>query len=97
MQIAFWPLLGVMYLFCIGIDIAIFFLVVRLLATRWHVGWLEGFNDVGRGLVDATTAKVGLLWQRMTQRRLSKKGELMVSILALFIAQFIVWAAVRLC
>ena len=97
MRIIFWPLLSVAYLFCIGIDIAIFFLVVRLLITRWHVGWLEGFNNAGKHLVDAITAKVGVLWYQMAQRRLSKRGELLLSILALYIAQFIVCAAARLC
>lgn len=97
MQIIFWPILGLLYLFYIGIQIAIFFLVVRLLVTRWHVGWLEGFNDAGKRLVDAITTRVGLLWYRMVHRHLSPRGELLISILALYLAQFIVCLASRVC
>jgi hypothetical protein len=96
-QIIFWPLLGLMYLFCLGIDIAIFFLAVRLLVTRWHAGWLEGFNDAGKGLVDAITTRVGLLWYRMVHRHLSPRGELLISILVLYLAQFIICVASRWC
>jgi hypothetical protein len=97
MQIIFWPILGVLYLVCIGIGIAIFFLVVRLLATRWHVDWLEGFDDAGKGLADAITTRIGLLWYRMVHRHLSPTGELLISILVLCLAQFIIRVAASLC
>jgi|GEM_PF-2058452 len=97
MHIIFWPILGLLYLFYIGTGIAIFFLAVRLLTTRWHADWLEGFDDAGRRLVDAITTRVGLLWYRMVHRHLSPRGELLISILVLCLAQFIVCLASRFC
>jgi hypothetical protein len=97
MQIIFWPLLGLLYLVCIGMDIAIFFLAVRLVATRWHADWLEGFNDAGKRLVDTITTRVGLFWYRIVHTHLSPRGELLISIFVLCMAQLIIWLASRLC
>jgi hypothetical protein len=82
-------LLAFLHLICIAIDIAIFFLVVRLLLTWRSISWLERLDKVGKELVYALTANVGRLWYRVAEKKLSTKGELLVSVLALSIARLL--------
>jgi hypothetical protein len=91
------PVRGLLYLICIGIDITIFFLVVRLVVTEWHTSCLEGFDGVGKSLVDGVRRNVRALWFRVAQRHLSQRGELLFGILALYVAEVVVCVVARSC
>lgn len=81
-----WVFLNIV---CIGVDIALFFIGVRLVLMWRNISWLERLNDVGKGLVDALAASGGRLWYRAVQKKLSDRGELFVSVLALSIARLL--------
>jgi hypothetical protein len=71
----------------IGIDLTVFFLVCRILFLRWNIGWLEKLNDIGKGMVDTLVSFTGRLWNKATQKNLSIKGELFVSLMTLLITR----------
>jgi len=96
MGVLFKLLLVILNLICIGIDIAIFFLLCRFVLMWRTRGWLERLNDVGKSLVDAVTGHVGQLWHRKTQKLLSDKGELAVSIVALSLVRLVISEVERL-
>lgn len=83
-------LLGLLNLVCIGLDIVLFLAVVRLVLMWRRISWLDKLNDIGKGLVDALAANAGQLWYRATQKKLSYRGELLVSILALSILRLLI-------
>jgi len=82
---------GLLHLACIAMDIAIFFLLIRLLLMWRSDSWLERLNDVGRQLVDALAATVGRLWSRAVQKQLSCRGELLVGLTVLLFARLMVY------
>ena len=87
---------GLLHLACIGMDIAIFFLLIRL-ALMWRSGsWLERLNTTGRQLVDALTTQVGRLWFRAVHKKLSCRCELLVGLTALVFVRLVVGEVARL-
>lgn len=78
---------GFLYLACVGMDIAIFFLLIRLVLMWRSDSWLRQLNDVGRQLVDALAAKVGRLWFRAVRKHLSCRCELLVGLTVLLFAR----------
>ena len=76
-------------LVCIGLDVAIFFVAIRLFLMWRSVNWLEWMNDIGKRLVDGVTAYICQFWYRKNQKQLSNKGELLFSIAVLLIARVI--------
>jgi hypothetical protein len=87
---------GLFYLACIGMDIAIFFLLIRLVLMWRSDSWLEQLNEVGRQLVDALAAKVGRLWFRAVRKQLSCRGELLVGLTVLLFVRLTVCEVARL-
>lgn len=81
-----WIALGVLR---VGLDVCLFFLLIRFVLIWRSNGWLERFNDAGRTLVDAIVAKVGALWFRAVQKKLSQRGELLVSFVGLSIVRLV--------
>ena len=97
MGIAFNIILsGLLHLTCIGMDIAIFFVLIRLVLMWRSDSWLERFNDIGKQLVDALAAQVGRLWFRAVQKQLSRRGGLLVSLTALLFARQVVCEVAQL-
>jgi len=96
MGIMFGLLLVILHLVCIGIDIAIFFLLIRLVLMRRSISWLERLNDVGRGLVDAVIVKAATVWDRAVQKQLSDRGAFLVSLLGLLLVRLLLCEAARL-
>jgi len=96
MGILFMVLLVVLHLVCVGIDIAIFFVLCRLFLIWRGISWLERLNDVGRELVDAFVSNISRLWYRIAQKQLSTKGELLVSLIALSFARLVLCEIVAL-
>ena len=76
------PIMAVLYLVHLGIANAAFFLVVRLVLTWKHFGWLAAFDKVGRPLVDGMTGAIG----GRVSKRLSEKGKLLISLAILTLA-----------
>ena len=87
---------GFLHLVCIGIDIAVLFLLIRLVLMWRSDSWLERLNDVGRQLVDALAATVGRLWSRAVRKQLSCRGELLVGLTALLFARLLVCEVAQL-
>jgi hypothetical protein len=90
MGIALNILLVFLHLMCIGIDVAIFFLLLRFVSMWRRVSWLEQLNEVGRPLVDAIVAKIGRLWYRTVQKQLSCRGVLLVSLTAFLLLRQVI-------
>ena len=82
-------LLAILHITCVGLDIAILLLLCRLILMWRSISWLERLNDIGKNLVDALGAYAGRLWYRGTQKPLSEKGQLIVSLLALSIIRLV--------
>ena len=53
-----YPLMCFLYFVCVGLDIAMFFLQIRLVVLWRNVNWLVPFDNAGKTLVNAVTAKV---------------------------------------
>jgi len=87
------PILTVLYFVVLGIDIAIFFLQIRLILLWKNISWLIPFDDTGKPLVNAITKRAsGLL---KTKRPLSERGKLILILLVFFIARIILAAILR--
>ncbi len=84
------------WLFCIGLDLAMAVIVVRLLFLWQRTGWSEWLYEVGRNLVDAFTAKVNRFWCSVSHKRLSDQGELLVGLMVLLVTRILLGALVTL-
>ena len=87
-------LMCLLYFICVGLDIAMFFLQIRLVMLWRNVNWLVPFDDAGKLLVNAVTAKVPQLLK--TQNPLSERGKLIVALVVFAIARVIVGTILRL-
>jgi len=76
-----------LYFVCVGLDIAMFFLQIRLILLWRNVNWLVPFDNTGKSLVNAVTAKVPRFLK--TQNPLSERGKLIVALVAFAIARII--------
>ena len=76
-------------LVCVGTDIAICLLLCRLVLMWRNTSWLVRLSTVGKEFVDALLSATSQLWYRATQKKLSVKGELLVSIVGLSVARFL--------
>ena len=77
--------LGLLYFVCIGLDVAIFFVQIRLILLWKNVSWLVPFDNVGRPLVNSLIRAASDLFR--TKRPLSQKGMLILVLLALIIPE----------
>ena len=82
-----------LYFVCIGLDVAMFFLQVRLILQWRRFNWLVPFDNVGKPLVNAVTAKVPQLLK--TQTPLSERGKLIIALLVFAVARIILAAILR--
>jgi hypothetical protein len=76
------------HLISTGLDIVIFFLIVRIVLFWRSIKWLKRFNKAGRTLVDAIAQQTDRLWYKATRKQLSERGKIIVSLA--------VWSFVRL-
>lgn len=76
-----------LYFVCVSLDIAMFFLQIRLVVLWRNVNWLVPFDNAGKSLVNAVIAKVPRFLK--TQSPLSEKGELIAALMAFAIARII--------
>jgi len=83
-------LLIILNLICVGINITMFFLIVRAVTLWKQISLLVAFNDAGKALVDGYAGIVGRLWGRITQKHLSLKGKLLIGFVLLEILRIII-------
>ena len=83
-------------LVCLGIDIATFFLLVRLVQAWKACNWLAPFNKAGKSLVDSITATTGNLASSKFNKELSDRGKLLVSFGILMLVKFIIASSLKL-
>jgi len=78
---------------CVGLDIAMFFLQIRLVVLWRNVNWLVPFDNAGKTLVNAVTAIVSQFFK--TQNPLSERGKLIVALVVFAIARVILGTILR--
>ena len=83
-----------LYFVCIGLDVAMFFLQIRLILLWRTVNWLIPFDNAGKAIVNAVTAKVSQFSK--TQTPLSEKGKLIIALAVFAIARIILGTILRL-
>ena len=88
-----YPLMCFLYFVCVGLDIAMFFLQIRLVVLWRNVNWLVPFDNAGKTLVNAVTTKVSQFLK--TQNPLSERGKLIVALVAFAIARVILGTILR--
>ena len=72
---------------CVGLDIAMFFLQIRLILQLKRISWLVPFDDTGKSLVNTIIAKIPIYLR--TQNPLSEKGKLIIALVVFAIARII--------
>lgn len=75
------------YFVCVGLDVAMFFLQIRLILRWKKIAFLVPFDKTGQPLVAAVTKKVSMLFQ--TRPPLSEKGKLIVALVIAALARII--------
>ena len=83
-----------LYFVCVGLDVAMFFLQVRLILLWKNINWLIPFDNTGKPLVNAVIGKVPRFLK--TQKPLSEKGKLIAALVVLAIARVILGTILRL-
>jgi len=83
------PIAGIFYLVHLGINIAVFFTVIRLILMWKHFIWLAKFDAIGKPLVNGMTNAIGKFVETRWHKNLSEKSRLLVSLTILMLADFI--------
>ena len=83
--------IGVMLsLIHLGINICLFFLIIRWIQSWKEVGWLSGMDNLGRPLTGAlTTAARNRLKRKFPQERFSERGLIAICLLVLSLVGFV--------
>ena len=81
------------YFFCVGLDVAMFFLQIRLVLLWRNVGWLVPFDNAGKTIVSAVTRQTSKFVK--TKRPLSDRGKLIVALLVFAIIRLILGTILR--
>lgn len=88
-MILVYPIHAIAYFVLMGIDIALFFLSVRLILTWQDLQWLVPFDRIGQPLVEKVTTVVESVLSQRNDRRLSKRGALILGIVTLTVMHYI--------
>jgi len=83
-----------LYFVCVGLDVAMFFLQIRLILLWRTANWLVPFDNAGKSLVTAVTAKVPQFLK--TQNQLSERGKLIIALVVFAITRIILGTILRL-
>jgi hypothetical protein len=78
---------------CIGLDVTIFFLQIRLVLLWKDINWLVPFDDAGKSIVNAVSLRVSA--RLNTKQPLSEKGKLIVALMALVLLRIILGMVLR--
>ena len=74
---------------CNGIQIIMFFLLVRMVLLFKSIQWLRAFDEAGRTLVDGVTGFVDRSVYRIWNRHLTIKSQLILAFVLLELCQAI--------
>ncbi len=79
MSIIFNPIMAMLYLAHLAVNIALLFLLVRLILTWRRFAWLVPLGKVGEPMTTAMTTAIGArLRRRLRGRKLSERGKLLI-------------------
>ena len=81
-------------LICIGIDITVFCVIVKMILNRWTVSWLIPFDVAGKRLVDSYTDLVEKHWRKVSPTVLTPQGRLAMGLVILIISRFLIMVIV---
>ncbi len=76
-----------LHLSCVAIDMALLVLFFRIVGQWRRIGWVETINHAAKDIVDRLIAAIGLRWQALTSIRVSQRGALALSVVALFLTR----------
>lgn len=79
-----------------AINIVIFLFLWRIVSMGQYSSWLERIKEGTEALLDSFSNAVGHLWYRITQKRLSQRGQLVAAMLLLFFGQLVLCLSVGL-
>ena len=82
------PITLLLYFIGLGLDIVVFFLIVRLLLNWREIPWLDAFNHVGKPIVDYLTDIVGEYFYVKHQKMLSVNSKIWLSLSFISILRF---------
>jgi len=84
------PLAVLLSLIHLGINICLFFLIIRWVQNWKEVGWLSGLDRLGRPLTDAmTTAARNYIKRKFPRKHFSERGLICICILGLSLIGFL--------
>ena len=83
------PLQIVLSFICNGIEIVIFFLLIRMVLLFKSIQWLQAFDDSGRILVDGVAGFVDRSVYRVWKRHLTIKNQLVLAFVLLEVCRAI--------
>ncbi len=72
-------LMCLLYFICIGLDVVMFFLQIRLILTWRNINWLIPFDNTGKSLVDNVSEKFPQILR--LRKPLSKRGKLITTLI----------------
>ena len=86
-------MLSSLYFVCIGLDIAMFFLQIRLILLWRNISWLVPFDNTGRPLVNAISEQAAELLK--TKGLLSERGKIIIVLLVFALTRIILAIILR--
>jgi len=83
-------LFAVFNLLCVGVDIIIFFMVIRFLSMWRSIIFVEELNLIVKNMIDRLIVLTKQCWNRLNQKHLSDKTAALVAFLILVIIRFVI-------
>jgi hypothetical protein len=77
-------------LVCVAIDVTTFFVVVRLILSRWPVHWLGPLDNIGKRLVDSFADAVENFRRKISIATLTPRGRLVWGLIALMVLRVVI-------
>ena len=68
---------------CNGIEVVMFFMLVRMVLLFKSIQWLQAFDDAGRTLVDGVVGFIDGSVHRLWKRHLTTKSQLVLALILL--------------
>ena len=95
MGILVLTMLTVLFLVLTALDIAMFFVVVRIVTRRWRARWIVAFDTVGKPLVDGMLGVFGQTTLRPQERRMREGPKLVLCLIILWLVRATVILTLR--
>lgn len=83
-----------LYFICVGLDVVMFFLQIRLILTWKNINWLIPFDNAGKSLVDNVSEKVPQILR--LRKPLSKRGKLITALIVFAVLRMSLGLLLRL-